>query len=748
MSLNDFNGCALAPAMTVGKRVRQADANQSLRSVLRSMAGWILFWAIATTGCNITDDPKETGTDTGTESACLWDSDNAGASATGLDLDTENKGYVCPRADEDWYSFSVPKGHSLVTVTMQLDAPASPLDLTYSIWDSALDKPVATLASTDTIIAGDTVTTTFYLPSGAYFLQIRDMGNDAQDVYHPYFVTLQTSADADTLEPNNDASSATVVTASQLTGYISFDGDEDWYRLDGNARGILRLNLTMPVSSVAPAYRVVNASGDTLASGGNASGTVSATDISYDLSIDSADAWYVVVYGLNADQRDSAVAYTLQVEVLDDPDGNEVNDHPKTATELSAMSCGNEWGEWQEVSGYIATAGDVDWYHMGSSDCANGLIEVDVAFGSASSLPASFVSAVSLLREVENSSCSIDQDCQMLPQLCDNDQECTWLGNSCLSAGVCAGAGICLPSGKCGANWAVFQSDEKVRTRVNFTAPLRQWTQSGDFYISVSDVKGASYAASSRYTLRTRVMTEVDSHELANDYSTHSPSDDDGEIYNHIANAVVVPVHDCELQTAPVPQDTDTAVDAADSASEDSEAGSDFDTVSQEQNTAPPPVPGCCEPKDWIEGYISYTLDEDWYAYAHPCPGEDCMVRVLYDVGAGPVDAYIRVFQGGSAWYDNLAGVTEKTTQVALSGEFGGIGSDDTCFYAYNGHSGDPFWYYLSIRDTVFVSEEKREDGTWDSSPGQPYRFCIEKVKAGCQSPCQYFEGEGCGSPQ
>ena len=35
---------------------------------------------------------------------------------------------------------------------------------------------------------------------------------------------------------------------------------------------------------------------------------------------------------------------------------------------------------------------------------------------------------------------------------------------------------------------------------------------------------------------------------------------------------------------------------------------------------------------------ISYEYDQDWYVYAHPCPGEDCTVRILYQVDAGPVD--------------------------------------------------------------------------------------------------------------
>lgn len=121
------------------------------------------------------------------------------------------------------------------------------------------------------------------------------------------------------------------------------------------------------------------------------------------------------------------------------------------------------------------------------------------------------------------------------------------------------------------------------------------------------------------------------------------------------------------------------------------------------------------------------------------------MVRILYEIDEGPVDTYFRVFHGGSMWYDNLASVMEQTTQSAVSSAYGGLAATDDCFYAYNGH-GDS--YYLSVRDTIFVDDNEPLGGQWDWSVGQHYRFCIEKVAAGCQSPCQYYEGSGCGQPE
>jgi hypothetical protein len=122
------------------------------------------------------------------------------------------------------------------------------------------------------------------------------------------------------------------------------------------------------------------------------------------------------------------------------------------------------------------------------------------------------------------------------------------------------------------------------------------------------------------------------------------------------------------------------------------------------------------------------------------------MVRVVYDFDGGAVDFYMQVYEGANPWFDNLSDTTDPGNQPAKSGYFGGLGAADYCFYAYSGHEGDPFYYYVPIRDTVYVAEGQEEDGTWDWSPEQGYRFCVEKVADGCVDPCFLYE-DGCGAP-
>ena len=89
----------------------------------------LLLAVLLLSACKETEDAGDLNLDTGTESACPWDDDNEGGDATPIASGKEVEGYVCPRADEDWYAFAIPDGENLVSVTMRLDAPVSPLDL-------------------------------------------------------------------------------------------------------------------------------------------------------------------------------------------------------------------------------------------------------------------------------------------------------------------------------------------------------------------------------------------------------------------------------------------------------------------------------------------------------------------------------------------------------------------------------------------------------------------------------------------
>ena len=138
----------------------------------------------------------------------------------------------------------------------------------------------------------------------------------------------------------------------------------------------------------------------------------------------------------------------------------------------------------------------------------------------------------------------------------------------------------------------------------------------------------------------------------------------------------------------------------------------------------------------WTEGVISYEDDQDFFSYRHPCPGEDCMIKIYYEIDEGPVDFLWQIYQHNNLWFDPIVPVSEIPVNAAISGVFGGLNAGDQCFYAWQGHSmNGTFYYTLSIRDL----RPKRD---WSSE--QKYRFCIEKAGNGCfEPPCENREPSG-----
>ena len=64
------------------------------------------------------------------------------------------------------------------------------------------------------------------------------------------------------------------------------------------------------------------------------------------------------------------------------------------------------------------------------------------------------------------------------------------------------------------------------------------------------------------------------------------------------------------------------------------------------------------------------------------------MVRILYEVDGGPVDALWQVYRGGDLWFDGFVPLSMSGDQPARSGALGGVEAGNACFYAYQGHDG------------------------------------------------------------
>lgn len=629
---------------------------------------------------------------------------------TALSLSDEGatEGFLCPIQDSDWYTLKVSGDAPVVHVSLEMTNVRSPVQPTYAIWETEDGMAKTAIAGPPPESSGGHIEGTHLLAPGSYFISVRDQGDDGQDLRNHYQLTVKATADPDDDEPNDDSDSATPLASGEdATGYIANTGDEDWHAIDVPDGSVVRIRLVMDAGGVQPRVQLLASDGSLVVEDENPMGATSDTDITIVRVVSQGGRYYVVVSDNDGEDGDTETPYRLTVEVLQDRDQNEPNDHPTTATPLAdaVVSCAAGWTDWMTAAGSIASPGDNDWFALQLGNCAGGLIEAELVVGDgipdarAWALQRDVQATLTLVRSHPATTCGDDGACTSLNISCDPDPEelvaweCEGYFNACLSEGRCAGATVCLPDGTCGANQTQrnytasaipdpITGPPEAPNQAVISAPI---LRDGTYYLRASDFQADGGDPGGLYTLRVRVRRDPD----VNDATPQQ-----NNLYTPLLRTESLPVSESSDRYTPI------AV-AAD-----------------------------CGTASWTAGAISYENDLDFYQYPHPCPMMDCLLEFHYQVDAGAVEPAVFIYRG-----DDL--FTSFPIEAGTSGSFGGVGAGAMdCFYAYNQHDA----YTVLIRD---LATDGRQ---W--SPDQGYRFCVQKVSDTCEAPCQYYEGEGCGQPQ
>jgi hypothetical protein len=167
------------------------------------------------------------------------------------------------------------------------------------------------------------------------------------------------------LDLNFDTTGATLLAGEPVSGVLCPAFDQDLFAFDiANPGTIVTIDLSMEenvVSRVNPAYRIVRDNGSpegapTPFSGEDPSkSSGEATDFSASHRIEEPGRYYVLVFDARFvdDAFDITNPYTIGVTLTDDPDDNEDNNTPATATPVTTGTV---------IAGQIATTNDEDWF--------------------------------------------------------------------------------------------------------------------------------------------------------------------------------------------------------------------------------------------------------------------------------------------------------------------------------------------------------------------------------------------------
>ncbi|MBW2278729.1 MAG: hypothetical protein JRF63_14655, partial [Deltaproteobacteria bacterium] len=283
-------------------------------------------------GCGSGDGDGDGG---GTTPECDRDESEGMETSVPLMIGDEVEGYLCPQEDEDWYTVELEAGFTLLGVDLRMSTAISPVEPTYAV--RAVSNPDVVVASPDSESIGGPLDQMHCLDTtGQFYLIVRDYGDNAQDLRHPYKLSVSTASDPDTHEPNNEKAAATgLISGTPVVGAIACAGDQDWYEILVPPGDLLRIRLESDISTYQPSFTLYNSDDELVVEDSNPAGHVEATDLDVYRVLPDDGIYYVVVSDDDGVEADPFVTYTLTVDSVDDPDPNEPNNVSEEATPLS-----------------------------------------------------------------------------------------------------------------------------------------------------------------------------------------------------------------------------------------------------------------------------------------------------------------------------------------------------------------------------------------------------------------------------
>ena len=254
-------------------------------------------------------------------------------------------------SDEDWYRWSATESGTL-RVTALFSQMLGDVDL--ELFDSEGRRLVSSVSTTD-----DESLQWDVQQDATYLVRVRSTGGEANPSY-TLIIDGPGTVPRDTLEPNNDVSSATVLESSQTeTSMASIHDaeDEDWYRWIAPATGVwnVQLLLASPIGDLQ--VELFDDDGQLVARGEDA--------VSHPVT--GGEAYSVRVSGVDGATHPG---YSLSTRIEYDADRFEPNNRFSTAFDLVT---GDQ--NYRDLS--LHHGHDEDWFRWTSPADGNLLVRAD-----------------------------------------------------------------------------------------------------------------------------------------------------------------------------------------------------------------------------------------------------------------------------------------------------------------------------------------------------------------------------------
>ena len=683
---------------------------------MRIATAWFLSLVFVGAGCSSAKKDSENLDADIASTGCIADPSKAADSALPLAVGDKAVGMICPRSDQDFYAIEVGPGMNLLDVNLAYPSALSKVVLQARLFeaDGITQVPNATASDTDSTDGKNSVVTTFAVPNpGSYMLRVSDANDANSDSVNSYVLQVATALDPDTHEPNDTAAQAKA--ADGAPGYLSSVGDVDIYQVTiANPGSLLQMKVTNPATAKAIIdFEIMDTALNLLGTG-----EVPPAAAPLDLTRPAPKSGPLLVSfhyptGSAPDRRPEA-GYSLVLGEIAETDSNDQpprNDTPATATCLAGAGtpCPAVYSgsavTFKTQSGTIGSRGDRD-YFVARATSAPAVVAATLR------APATAMDlALDIMVPHLPSSCKADSDCNVLAGSCTTDDDCE-LSHHCIDAKAgacatttcrqCAGAGLCLAlpdspgQSACGVTiYSALDTDGGMTTGTdgfNVVRTAQPVFALGPVFVVVHDNKDDQYDPALVYSLDVQIVPEPDPMDNSTDPASRN------NFYNPY------PIQSTNLKPSQArAKDISAQIMAGTS----------------------------------VTGFISYQSDEDWFSFAHPCPGTNCgLVFEWVQPGPSPVRPVFFMRRADLSLHESWTYTGTIPTTVPITDQFGD-GDCTECSFASAKHvaSGStPYRYYLQVRDAG------ADD--WDFTPSGRYEFRLKTLTAGCPASCSE-EGAG-----
>ncbi|MBK8009884.1 MAG: hypothetical protein IPK13_00920 [Deltaproteobacteria bacterium] len=309
-----------------------------------------------------------------------------------LESGVEQSDYLAPVGDSDRWTFSVTSAGTIAKIVVRNDVTFSPIRLQAVLFGP--DGVTAVAGPENSAGNGlQRVAITVKLDQvGQYTLRVLEVGNDAQDRRNPYYVVVTLVSEPDTHEPNNTYTLATTLADGQPTsGFISYQRDEDWYKISAESHAILRIAMAPADRGVSPVrfrWELWSLEADRRIAESDEPTSGAWRVENRAVGVDAGD-YFLRVLDLDTDgvDADETRAYQLTVTREAEPDAQDLASPNETPPAATTIQLGTT------VDGYVAATGDLDYYKFrvsGASASSPKLVVVEATLPEASDVDLAF----------------------------------------------------------------------------------------------------------------------------------------------------------------------------------------------------------------------------------------------------------------------------------------------------------------------------------------------------------------------